>query len=1149
MSDAQIEPGRIRGVQTLDDVVEFLGDDLDWPIQAHHLEDVTFEYEPEELGIPTDQVPALKSLRQLRPLSASQPWGVFFVEFEGPRLPVTPLRRLLRSLVKKKRAGAESHPTWDLDDLLFVVATDAGDTIELHFVAFFDVEEGSSEIRTIPWRPTESPDQHIRRLEEELLPRLAWPDETSDTSSWRNTWRDAFRLRHGEAIGSAARLAERMAGTASFLRDHILEAITSEGPTGPFRTLLAEVRRELVSGVDEASFSDMCAQTLVYGMLTSRVTDPEAFGASPVFAAVPLANPFLAAFFEQVHQQVEEIESAEGSGLEQLIADLRESNVEAILDQFGATASGADPVIHFYEEFLSKYDSDRRLEAGAFYTPLPVVKFMVRAVDLVLRDRFGLPDGIADRSTWNEVSERIGTQVPKGVDPDDPFISMIDPATGTGTFLVEWMKQARESFLKSHDEAEWPDFLQESVLPGMHGFELMLAPYSIAHLKVALEAELPDGQLPDATVLLTDTLERMTATPSFQDLSDPVAAEGVRSEDLKRDGHFTVVIGNPPYDRVTKESSGGWVVHGDGSGGAMFDDVVKTATERTIFSHVASLYNLYAYFWRWAIWKAFEQHQGGPAVVSFITASSWLAAPGFVGLRELARDLCDEIWVLDLGGDNRGANPEENVFDIQSPVAIVVLARKAASDASQPAEVRYWRISGTRQEKLEALDHADGLNLRSRGWKEVPSERWNPFTPENGDSAWEGMPALRDLMPWQQPGCKLNRNWPVAPDHDTLNLRWRTFLESEDAARRSALFPDPTSGRTINTRVGSLPRLADLPADAEPQPIVRYQRRAFDRQWTFSDARLAGLERPSLWQAMGSRQVFMIVKSGDALGPGPTSLSTASVPDLDVFRGSFGGKDVIPLYRDAAGAKPNITEGLLDFLHKRLRLPETPVPEDLVAYVYVVLSTPAYQERFAEQLSDKVIRVPLTSDPALWDEAVQMGSELLWLHTFGERFSESERGSEVPVVDGIGWLQEPSAIPEAPADIVFDNSEMELHVGDGIVAGVSEDVWDYEVSGWQVVKKWCDHRTRRGRGRRGSELDEIRPSEWLAEWSKELIDLISVLSLSIDRQPAQQALLEQVLDGPLIDASSLPEPTPAERQVPETINLAGLGDEDTLALE
>ena len=188
----KLVPERLRVVRCLDDVLKYLADELDWPVEAGDLEEATFEYSPDEIGVPAERTPQLVSLRQLRPLTTNQPWGVFFIEFNGPRLPVTPLRRLLQGLVAKKRASRDrGHRTWLLDDLLFVITTDSGDTVEVHFLAFFEAGP-TPEIRSLPWRPAQSPNQHLRRLADDLLPQLRWPDNPSDVGAWRAQWREAF---------------------------------------------------------------------------------------------------------------------------------------------------------------------------------------------------------------------------------------------------------------------------------------------------------------------------------------------------------------------------------------------------------------------------------------------------------------------------------------------------------------------------------------------------------------------------------------------------------------------------------------------------------------------------------------------------------------------------------------------------------------------------------------------------------------------------------------------------------------------------------------------------------------------------------------------------------------------------------------------
>lgn len=1131
----RLSPATLRSVRSFEDVLALLSDELDWPITTDQLEEATFDFSPEELGLPSDRVPKLESLRQLRPLTVHQPWGIFFVEFTGPRLPLTPLRRLLQRLVTAKRAGTKQHATWDLDDLLFIITTNGGDAVELHFIAFFETSDGPVEIRSLPWRPDHSPQQYLDRLARELLPHLEWPADDGDTEHWRRAWRAAFTLRHGEPIRTAQRLAERMAEVATVLRGTIAETIADEHGSGPFSTLLDEVRRELVANVDEPKFADMCAQTLVYGTLTARITDPDGFGASPTLAVVPLSNLFLAAFFEQVHDQVAELDLHD-TGLEQLVADLRASNIEAVLDQFGSTAKGGDPVIHFYEEFLKRYDRQMRADAGAFYTPQPVVEAMMRLVDHILRERFGLAAGLADDTSWADVCEHLDIPVPDGIEPTAPFVNMLDPATGTGTYLVEWLRRARQSFLVSHSEADWPAHLERSVLPAVHAFELMLAPYSIAHLKVALETHAHGLVDPAIGIHLTDTLEMRSTQAQLAGLEDPVAAEGARAARLKEDGRFTIAIGNPPYDRISRDAGGGWVTEAGPDQHSLFDEILDPAREHTNFAHQASLYNLYVYFWRWSLWKVLEDSPAGVGIVSFITASSWLSGPGFLGLRQLVRELADEIWVIDLGGDNKGARPEENVFDIETPVAITTIIRTRSKNGSGPAQVRYLRLGGSREDKLGALQELQPE--ASDAWFRAPNGWHDPLMPPTGKEDWLDYPDLVDLFPWQQPGCKFGRTWPISPHSAILKARWRRFLSTSDPSDRADCFVTAKAGRNISTSVSGFPRLVDLPEDATHEPIVRYGYRSFDRQWAFADPRLAKTESPSLWMSRSPRQVFFVTKTTMRFGGGPAATASTAVPDLDHFRGSFGGKDVIPLYRDAGGT-PNTAPETVEVVTATHRAADSATDEvtheRLFAYCYGVLAGADYTERFAVELETPGPRVPITADPALFQQMADHGEELLWLHTYGERFQGLHRPERLPTDDRFAWAKPITEIPDTPRDFKYDPDTQTLHIADGAVTGVHPDVWEFEVSGMQVVKKWLGYRTRRGAGRAASStspLDQIRPEEWADEWSTELFELLTVLQRTIELLPQGAELLGRICQGPQVAASELPPVPDALRRPP-----------------
>ena len=1128
----------MRGIRTFAQVFQYLVDVQGWPLELPDLEDddltaVTYDWDPAELGIPAERLKDFKRLQQMRPLTVNQPWGVFFLEFSGPRLRYTPIRRLLRGLVTKKRAaGAASRPTWALADLLFVVITGTGDEVEIHLLAFQGSDPQTAEFRSLAWRPAHAPPRHLQRLSEELLPCLAWPADDSDIESWRKTWWEAFKLPVGQAMRDSTRLADRMAKTARDLRTQIREALSQENGSGPFSTLMSEIRAQLVSDVDADSFADMCAQALVYGMLSSRVTSPKDFGSSPIFSAVPVANPFLESLFEQVHDEAVSLDLP-GSDLPQLVADLRETNVEAILDQIGSTAKGGDPVIHFYEEFLKKYDREMRADAGAFYTPQPAVEFIVRAVDEVLRSRFGLRMGIADAASWQEVADRNDFEIPEGVDPAKPFVSMIDPATGTGTFLVEWLRQARRSFLEHRSPEEWPEHLRDRLLPSMHAFELMLAPYAIAHLKVALElhaAGAGDGAM---QILLTDTLEHAARQGQLSTMTDPVAQEGEKAAELKESERFTVVIGNPPYDRDTGAAAdggrrkGGVVRHGAPGITPLFNDVVSPMRDAGRGGEgLNSIYDSYLYFWRWSIWQALELPRG-PGIVALITSATYLEGFASGGMRHLLRDAFDEVWIVDLGGDSRGARKEENIFDIQTPVAIAIGISRRNERAGE-CKVRYLRAWGNRSEKLTKLQKL-GLDDVSEC---AGGEGLDPMTPRSA-SLYYDWPTLHDLFPWHRTGPMLGRTWPVGPEAGLLTRRWRTLL-SAVPRNRSGLFAESRSGKSIGIKAKSLQTpgmslaaIARLDRDDQPEGLERYAFRTFDRQHILADARLMDRDASVFWRIRGPRQLWLTTLIRSKLGAGPVLTATPYVPDLHHFRGSYGDKGKVVLFRGGDGNHPNITDGLLATVSEKLDIDVA--AEDLLAYVYALGGTAAFSRRFNEELAEAAgpIHIPITANPALFQEAVERGRDLLWWHTWGERFAPAGQ-SHLPA----GHADEVRPVEGMPDDFDYGSESQTLAVGTGAFAPVSQEAWDFEVSGLRVLRSWLGYRMKNRKGRKSSPLDDIRPARWTQ--SKELLLVLSIIEHTIEVTPKAAALLDQIVEGPLIPASDLPTPTPANCKPPKT---------------
>jgi len=673
----------------------------------------------------------------------------------------------------------------------------------------------------------------------------------------------------------------------------------------------------------------------------------------------------------------------------------------------------------------------------------------------------------------------------------------------------------------------------------------MVGPYSVAELRVTQALSRRGGRIPKdgVNVYLTDTLASPHANPPAPGLFyEPIAHQRRRALEVKEGVPVLVCLGNPPYDRHAADSGepgeerkGGWVRWGDDGKPetAILRDFLDPARAAGHGVHLKNLYNLYVYFWRWALWKVFEHKTAsGPGIVSFISASSYLLGDAFVGMREHLRHQCDELWIIDLGGEGRGTRREENVFAIQTPVAIAVVVRYGRVKAETPATVRYARIRGDRETKLNVL--ASVRTFDDLDWSECPRGWQEPFWPRSRGTFFR-WPLLTDLFPWQHSGSQVKRLWPIAPDTKTLERRWRALLTSPD---RNKAFR-PTRDRSVVVSCDSLlgterhAPLADLLADSPMPRTRRYSYRSLDRQWVIADARMGDFMRPVLWQVHGPKQVFLTSLFDYPLDVGPAVTACAEVPDLHHFRGSFGAKHAVPLWRDAAGTEPNLLPGLLDALAEALG--RAPLPEDLLAYVYGVLGNSTYTVRFWEELETREIRVPLTKNRRLFDQAAELGRRLLWLHSYGERFiPRGKRRGEIPKGAASCARAPSSELEEYPEAFSYDEDSRTLRVGDGVFAPVAKEVWNYQVSGLRVVSSWLSYRMKDAGQGGTSPLDLIHPESWTPSLTRELLDLLWVLEATLALGPDQEKVLAAVVAGPLFEAAELPAVPDAARKPPPT---------------
>ena len=932
--------------------------------------------------------------------------------------------------------------------------------------------------------------------------------------------------------------AALLAPLCRLLRDDVTDAL--KDPDSPLVQLAKDWRQLLFPDAPDAQFADAYAQTVTFALLLGRSEDTaNTFTLESAGTALTVQHTLLARALQILTDPSARSEIA--ASLDLLL------RVIAAVPPTALTAPD-DPWLYFYEDFLAVYDPKLRKDAGVYYTPVEVVRAQVRLIDDLLVHQLGKPLGFVD-----------------------PSVVTLDPAVGTGTYLLGIIEHALGR-IEAVQGAGAVAGQATALAKNLYGFELMIGSYSVAELRVSSALRDYGAQLPTAgiPVYLTDTLESPHAeAPQLPLFLRPIAEQRTRALKVKSTVPVIVCLGNPPYDRhdavdpdneANLSQYGGWVRYGNSLSGkevkdkrgkerklrtaetrlearqqfAILKDFIEPAKAAGHGVHVKNLYNLYVYFWRWALWKVFEHKTThGPGVVSFITASSYLDGAAFGGMREHLRRQCDEVWILDLGGEGRGARKSDNVFAIQTPVAIAVAVRTKEAEKDSPAPVHYARIEGKREEKLATLDAI--TDFSAVPWQDCPIGWQAPFRPA-GQGAYFDWPLLTDLMPWQHSGVKAGRTWVISSDQGVLNKRWRILLQTEKEERRG-LFKDSPSGRKVHESATQLPpsnvRLQSVIGLAKGKPapdIVRFAYRSFDRQFIFGDARLLDRPGPATWRAYGERQVYVTSLLTNLLGAGPALTACATIPDLDHFRGSYGAKAAIPLYRTADASQANILPGLLSILSAAYQ--RTVTPEDFLAYVYGALAQPAFTARFATELETRELRVPITKDAELFEQVRAAGAQLLWLHTYGERFvPRGEQRGRVPP----GAAQCTQAVPGDadgyPDTFTYSEATRTLHVGDGAFAPVAPEVYEFEVSGLKVVQSWLRYRMRKGAGKKSSPLDDLRPERWTSAFTTELLELLWVLEATVASYPGQQSLLEAVVGGDCFQADDLP-PVPDNRRKP-----------------
>lgn len=595
-----IPAASVKALQRIDDfdsLVAYLRDELEWEIPDVPPGKLTYSYTANELGLKLD---AQVEIKQLRPiLGRKDPWGVFFVDFDKAELPVALLRRLLSGVSRKQResANAGDRALFNKNDLLFVSAYGKAEDRHLALAHFHQELETAvlPTLRVIDWGRNETV-RHMTRTAEQL-DKLRWIEPGELPEAARQRWASAFVDRPREAIRTSKEMAAALAESAKTIRRAIEEVLPKEKPGEPLPQLFEAMKATLNKDLDVLKFADTYAQTLSYGLLAKRMDQVQRWRAEQALngslqlppitvealeTALP-TNPFLSELLSSFLKGVGRDKPAwldfDVLGIGDLVELLNTANIDAVLADFDKDKTGDDPVIHFYEGFLAAYDKAMKVQRGVFYTPKPVVGFIVRSVDEILRAEFGLADGLADTTNWGEfVASHPEAKIPDGVGADEPFIKILDPATGTGTFLVEVIDLIHDRLwngvwsgkLAAEKRRLWNAWVPQHLLPRLYGYELMMAPYAVAHMKIGLKLADTgydfsgvdaDGRPTRARVFLTNALEpAQNLDMQLAFMNEALAHETKAANASKAKVLFTIVVGNPPYS-IKSRNNGPWITN------------------------------------------------------------------------------------------------------------------------------------------------------------------------------------------------------------------------------------------------------------------------------------------------------------------------------------------------------------------------------------------------------------------------------------------------------------------------------------------------------------------------------------------------------------------------------------------------------------
>ena len=852
-----------------------------------------------------------------------------------------------------------------------------------------------------------------------------------------------------QRITSASRLAKLMAGKARLLENIIEQAMNDDTESYANDNLRGQYnafKDVLIQELKPSDFADIYAQTIAYGMFAARLHDdtPEDFSREEAARLIPKTNPFLRQIFNNLAGN--DLDERIAWVVDDLVTVFQATNLQEIMKAYVQDKRHHDPMIHFYEDFLSEYNPKLRKSKGVWYTPQPVVGFIVRAVDEILQKDFNLPEGLADYSVIEKdvaVEQSYDGRTKDGMKHAMKRfhrVQILDPATGTGTFLAEVVNQIYDRY--RDQQGIWQQYVEQHLLPRLNGFEILMASYAVAHLKLDMllsETGYQHNSEKRLHVYLTNSLEESNNEPRTL-FAQWLSREATEANVIKRDCPVMVMIGNPPYS-VSSQNNGKWIT-------SLLADYKKDLNERNI----QPLSDDYIKFLR------LGQHyieKNGEGVLAFICNNTFIDGIIHRQMRKSLLTAFDKIYIVDLHGNSKkneiapDGSKDENVFDIMQGVSINIFVKIGQKEKKELAKVYHFNIYGTRQKKYETLD---SISLSKTNWSEINCDKpYYFFVPKDfslRDEYEKGF-GLTELF--------LNNVSGIKTSKDDLNVRSsekevQTILDDALTLTKDEFRNKWNTGK--DSRDWSVERaMADVKENKDKLIIAPYYYRPFDIKFLAYTGKTNGIvARPRYHslQAMLRTQNFALCTIRINRDYNFAILVTDKIADKTLLS-SKDDINIFPLYNvgEADSIFEKTNSKYPNFNNKIVRkieqaLGKQVAPQDLFDYIYAVLHSPSYRERYKEFLKIDFPRIPYPTDWEKFRDLAELGEELRQLHLMEDL--PSKTGITFPVagslqVDCYRWQD----------NRVYINTEQYFD-------GVPESAWNFFIGGYQPAQKWLKDR-------------------------------------------------------------------------------------------